>query len=425
MPSLNFTNTYYYPLLVTQFDPITGETNDIPSAPGRIREVIFEKSWVRTPNWKSVSRNQKWDLPMNDFHYYKKVTKFPVSSCTLYEYAGSPAGLPVYYRYDYNGAIDATALGAYTYPGGVDIPTPVIDFDLVDQLAKRQHLLDLKDQKVNLVQAYAERHQTVRLFQDAITRSVGAVTALKRGNFAAAARSLGVRASPRRIRKYKKGWASNQSDAVASGWLELKYGWQPLLQDIYGSAESIAQKQVREVRNRVVTKLTRKSMTMGSSPQLQYGGVIKSSSELRYSVKYTSYFTTSEGIHTPAQMGITNPALIAWELTPWSFVVDWFIPIGNYISSWDATLGLTFQKGCRTTFKKLTLDSRRFSGPGAGWPYPDILVANHGATMEEVTVNRGALSAFPNVQLPSFKSPISGVHIANALALLKTAFLRK
>jgi hypothetical protein len=36
---------------------------------------------------------------------------------------------------------------------------------------------------------------------------------------------------------------------------------------------------------------------------------------------------------------------LAWELIPLSFVVDWFLPVGKYLDSLNATKGITFLDG--------------------------------------------------------------------------------
>jgi hypothetical protein len=39
------------------------------------------------------------------------------------------------------------------------------------------------------------------------------------------------------------------------------------------------------------------------------------------------------------QMGFINPAAVAWELVPFSFLVDWFLPVGDFLNSFTDLLG--------------------------------------------------------------------------------------
>lgn len=48
------------------------------------------------------------------------------------------------------------------------------------------------------------------------------------------------------------------------------------------------------------------------------------------------------------QVGLYNPAEIIWDLTPLSFFVDYFVPIGNTIAAASATNGYTFSQSSKT-----------------------------------------------------------------------------
>jgi len=286
--------------------------------------------------------------------------------------------------------------------------------------------LDMLDRKVNLVQVYAERHQTVDLFLTTVRRVADSVTELRRGNFIGAGRALGVSVSARQHRKYKVRHAKGPDRAVSSGWLELQYGWKPLLDDIYGSAELIAQHNLREIRSRTVCKVSIEDR----------GQVITSNDALakrqydwsyKYTIKKVIYYSTpGESVKTLAQVGITNPALIAWELTPWSFVVDWFIPIGNWISSWDATIGLVFEKGCQTTFHRYNQKNTGRGGTQVTTFPPGFITRSEDrdSSREYIECRRTTISSFPRIALPRFKNPFSPTHVANALALLNVTFKR-
>lgn len=376
------------------------------------------KTWVRTPGYRQKVKDgslRKGDLPMNDFSYQLFRARYPnqvlthlVGNIQLEVWTGALAGL-------YSLTLNSDPSG-----NGI-IPIPVVDLDVLYEKALRSTLLEIKDQKINAVQAFAERGQTARLLASSIKRVASCITSLKRGNLGSAGRALGVVPSPKKVVRYKKSWVDNQSSAVANGWLELQYGWKPLLTDIYGAAELIAQKQIREVRNRV-----RKSASVTIEDRGRNDGASVSMLPFYYdikrkvSVKYTVYYSSPSVSTSLSQVGISNPALIAWELTPYSFVLDWFIPIGDYISSLDATLGLTFEKGCVTYFSETTCHA-------IGLPVskyatsPNVWGSTGQFSSKDVRVTRQVLFGFPGAPLPTFKNPLSFTHVANALALLKTS----
>lgn len=95
-----------------------------------------------------------------------------------------------------------------------------------------------KDQTANWAENVATYKQSVHMIASNMMRVLNAYRAIRQGNVAKAAAALGV--SPRGPARI-----SNQSKAIADGWLELQYGWKPLLQDIYETTLAF-QKRRRE-----------------------------------------------------------------------------------------------------------------------------------------------------------------------------------
>jgi hypothetical protein len=127
---------------------------------------------------------------------------------------------------------------------------------------------------------------------------------------------------------------------------------------------------------------------------------------------------------TLSQTGFTNPVSLAWELLPFSFVADWFIPIGDFLEALEAWKGMTFLGGSKTTFTRIKTDSAiTYSGPAVGNPTVNIQL-NADFRNEQIRLVRTALNTWPSPVLPSFnKTGLSaGNRGANAIALLKTVF---
>lgn len=287
-------------------------------------------------------------------------------------------------------------------------------------------LLKLKDQKINLAQAFAERAQTADLLVSSATRIAAAYSSIRHGNFRAAARHLGVVLPQRKHKRMNRRWASSQTASLSNNWLELQYGWLPLLSDCYGAAEHLARRDLgnEPMEVEATTVLSQKVSRKAWSGNVAYPGMVKQETDVFWQVKHLiRYNVTSSGARELSQLGITNPAVIAWELIPYSFVVDWFLPIGNWLSTWDATLGLVFRDGLKTVFQRVDVTcskvGRNSNGVNGG---TDCVLFG---SRSEVYCKREKLLTFPSPVLPSFKSPFSGTHIANALALLSSTFLRK
>lgn len=46
------------------------------------------------------------------------------------------------------------------------------------------------------------------------------------------------------------------------------------------------------------------------------------------------------------QLGFVNPVVIAWDLVPFSFVVDWFVNVNEFLNSYTDMWGLSFEMPC-------------------------------------------------------------------------------
>lgn len=109
--------------------------------------------------------------------------------------------------------------------GGVAISDPEVNQPGVsasvksglDASARTTILNNIKNQKVNLAQVFAERKMTLDLINDTIFRLANGMTNLRKGNFRAAADGLGVKVSRRSLARFNGGFRKNQSKAIANG----------------------------------------------------------------------------------------------------------------------------------------------------------------------------------------------------------------
>jgi hypothetical protein len=127
---------------------------------------------------------------------------------------------------------------------------------------------------------------------------------------------------------------------------------------------------------------------------------------------------TDPSLAFSSEIGLTNPAGLAWELLPYSFVVDWFIPIGGWLNGLTDTigLGLHYTSMTSTVNVKHTLDASVFSTSNAvsGSARSTVLKGDY-RQKERLTT----LSSRP---LPQLKNPLNTYHALSGLALLRQAF---
>lgn len=353
-----------------------------------------------TPNFRSL-KSRKEGLPMNGFVFSENNISEPYGRQVVTNYADNTQEIVV---------------GRMINVGeDLSNDSSAIDRVSINNQALNNSLKSLKQMKVNLGVAFGERKQTSRLILGTAGRIANALRSLRRGNLAGVAQALGVtQKSVRSTVGKPSGSRFTPSRALAREWLALQYGWKPLLSDVYGAAESLARlSDERRVRitvsksGRWFKRHTLHDFWNVPATRIEQG---------RYTRKYVYVFShSSEVLQDLSAFGVTNPASVAWELLPWSFVFDWFIPLGEYIDTWDATLGLTFQKGCRTTFEKWRVTYRCNGVRVLGGIRYDMLGA---ASREQVSCERVALSNFPAANLPNLSPYITVNRGASTVALL-------
>jgi hypothetical protein len=355
---------------------------------------------------------------MNPFHYFETDQRNVSGVATIYDYDSDSFQMDV---------------GLAVFPASYDTSLFTDSRrDSVDAEALNKSLTNLKGMKVNLGVAMGERKRTADLLYRTAGTIGNSLRALKRGNFSGAAKALGLQPdlkqpsksgavflpgiNSRRRSQFTRQQLISQSKKLSDDWLALQYGWRPLINDVYSSMEVLAQASSKP-RKFMVSSSKSFNWSKSSSPGNWYGVPYTRVDAGSYTRKYVYIFSYSNEVLTDlSSLGVTNPAAIAWELLPWSFVADWFIPIGNYIDTWDATLGFSFQKGCTTTFEKwrVTVGANGTKRIGN-----TIRTVSAKGSHDYVECIRSGLASFPMPRLPSFDPRLSFQKGVTSVALLR------
>jgi hypothetical protein len=206
--------------------------------------------------------------------------------------------------------------------------------------ATNSALNKLIDSDVNVGNFLGEAPQSIKMIASQAIIVLRAYRALRKGDFAAIPRILGVT-----TRK-------NVGKDAAGVWFSYKFGWLPLLEDIFGMQKAVMQQIERpsfgKVKSAVVTNLT-----VTPPSQLNIVETRDNTKGCEVGLVYKVDSPTLAGLNS---LGLVNPLSVAWELLPLSFVVDWFIPVGHFINGLSAGIGLDFVTGYRTTFARGDFD---------------------------------------------------------------------
>lgn len=251
--------------------------------------------------------------------------------------------------------------------------------------------------------ALAEMNQTLGLITGNAVKVLGFLEYARKGRYSKALESLGLtKVGPKK--------AGPRTAAVSDFVLEYQYGWKPLLQDIHEACKFLELKT--SAPRKLQYEVSRTMRVKGNaSPTPTYSILANGTFTRKYLV------VQEEELSMARSLGLLNPAQVVWEKVPWSFVVDWFIPIGNYLD----TLGVIPHLRAtlyRTDFAKAWGHVTTFRKPSSGYYYEGGDVS-----YETVKMQRFAPVAASSVvvPMPSFKSlekAFSLAHIRNAAALI-------
>lgn len=296
---------------------------------------------------------------------------------------------------------------------------PNADLWLAADKARSKVIQDIQRVKVNVAQNIAEYRQVHRMFGANARRIANAYRALRHGDVRGFAREIPLR------KRHKQSLLNRGPldirGAAPSIWLESQYGWKPLLGDIYTGITNFYQRvesgyPIRAVGRGVITRSWDETATPVGIVQIlrRQTGKYRCLYIIEYEVDHSQLANMDD-------WGLTNPLLLAWELLPYSFVVDWFLPVGSWLSQVGYSLGLHYRRGMRTALAQVTTIER-----GKAVTHPDYERSVAGSDVyDTIRLRRELVSGFPNPGLPRVdKNGLRGLRIANALSLLSLAFDR-
>jgi hypothetical protein len=285
----------------------------------------------------------------------------------------------------------------------------------------------IKDQDVNFGAALAEGAKSVNMIASAAKTLARASESFRTGDYAGAFNAFGREydANARRAMRNPRNRTrirdlTSQERVLTNRWLELQFGWKPLLSDIDGAANHLAKRATsnptafRFKADATVAKPYQPviySVDNGNPVFIRHDQFNKGRKGVRYVVWYS---LINRNAAQAAANGLLDIGPTLWELTPWSFVIDWVYPIGPFLSTLTATAGKEFLAGTKTDFTvlsaKRTSQVVRSNPPG--------FVDTTGSYLRYISMDRVILSDFPTPELPRLRNPFSVTHALDALALL-------
>lgn len=256
------------------------------------------------------------------------------------------------------------------------VALPSYEADWALELRRR-----VKDEKVNLGPAVAEADKTAKLFYG-LGKGIKDAWGLYRGRLPKSQR--------RKIRPCD----------IPASYLATTYGLEPLVKDVYDSVVALNNEWFKPKYQRYKSKAERTDKGTWGSTSTKGGDWNRKVSQR--SVVYLKELPNA------SEFTLGNVGEVAWEVIPFSFVVDWGIGVGDWLSSLDALNGFELVSATLTTKKEVKSELRHWYGQNLVDP----------GLYRKTTHERTVLTSIPLPPRPRIGFGPSYRRLTNAMALL-------
>jgi hypothetical protein len=237
-----------------------------------------------------------------------------------------------------------------------------------------------------------------------------------------------LRAAASPLRSFKQAVkALKDPKSISDLWLQYRYGIMPIVLTIQDVMDKMEENGFSfDKKNRTTT------LHIDSSPDIPNSGnsiYISYNGSIKISAGYRASF--SSGNLRALGKTAFNPLLTAWELVPYSFVVDWFIGIGDWLTAQSFSIGdiasqRSFYLSKRTSIKETTFvqddytytNSVTYNDPPNTWGrYGTFTIG----PFREFVTHRAREVEINNYERNIFNPSDVGLQISNGLNLTRFA----
>lgn len=290
------------------------------------------------------------------------------------------------------------------YPHGCSYASPGVYIpSWMENKVIQDAQVGLMDLRANIMEDLAQAKQTMSLLVKIFNAIVAAYQFARTGNTSG-------------MRRVLKSFGSNIPKRTANVWLAYYYGIRPLV-STFGAICAAAEPKLK------VKKVKRK-LSQAVSPDdfaSTTGAVTTGSAFQRVQCGITAYLNMDSSLSYWTSLGLTgnlaDDALVtAWALTPYSFVVDWVLPVERFLRTRRFTSGITALHSyiSRSLVCDSTIRATWLPGLSSWFPWGSLPQANVRASLFQREVYYGAA---PPSGL-ALNLSLSPINLVNAAALI-------
>lgn len=269
----------------------------------------------------------------------------------------------------------------------------------------------------------AEFPKTISLLAEQVARLATAVQMMKRGRPAKAILALLGRNTSKGVAKIPKGQRLRAAgDIFLQRWLETRYGWAPLMYDVQGHIAALdALREVKHprytARGRHTSSWETEATEIGSAVVQTQPWTFQKDVTWEATARAYVLYTVDSTFEPANAFGISSMPLSLWELVPLSFVVDWFVSVGDWLSAITPKVGVsTLAEGSTVTVEGYAVRRITALTADANWDC-DVLGHSDEATIEL----KRRITGLPSLYYPPVKVKLDPKRFMDSLALLKGA----
>lgn len=291
-------------------------------------------------------------------------------------------------------------------PQGVVAHPIISDSEIADMknIVRNKVLEKARNRGVNLANMLGEYRQAASLFGDLTKKFVTATLAV-------------VHRDPRILiyghyypsGRLRPGGSLRESKRFFNEYLAYTYGIKPLMQDIEQAVVDIKSASAARVPSDLIVEYTsrRANVSQSGVSGLDPGQRWTESRSYHTGVKAFARISYRNDLlnSTLGRYGMTNPLSLAWELTAFSFVYDWWFNIGEFLGSLDNSLYFDGSGSKIIYTTKRRIDSK-------------VSILSGTASYSNDARNRTVPTMLGTIAQLRYKPSTSSTHIANGLALI-------
>lgn len=225
---------------------------------------------------------------------------------------------------------------------------------------------------------------------------------------------------------------SRTSDQLSGQWLQYRYGIMPAIYSFYDAADNVRRHVYQNTFS--VRGSSTRSLTENYSDVVLQPTPVTTSWQIVGKTRVTmnlNFRAPSAALQHAANWTSLNPASIAWELVPLSFVADWFVNVGDQLRAWEnhVLFSQYFLGGTQSVYQREDRCGTYSEGPGGPivecWPNGDYKTQNAGyrttcsARSTKVSFSRTKISSLPRPAGLRVKVNLNASRVADAAALVR------